>query len=984
MSASDGAALESLPLFDLMMGAFDIDPDRPLQDSMKRKEVYDELTKLRRITADLSKKRLSSAAKLYVEERKRELELAKAAVDLQKDLARLQVQSETNLAVAAIQAAQRAGQYVAKQENRLYRPDITRVNQAVQGARSASEIIQQLTGDPIMETTSGLSAPSDEVVYARLLRFAKDTNGSYFTIEGDQVKPGDLLQNADSATFNALKRTVESTYGAFERVEKTIDQSRQVQREAGEIVDNARTSFSEGLAQNLEQQLKLAAPGIKKAQEEVARGVELLEESDEELKGAERERERLEAELSRMPKDKVKAALAKAVANPRFRQWAESNGFRIGSADELGSEDSYREGRDDVRAVMLFGIQDSTGMRVAKRKGRLVSVPSREEFVETFTAPQKQMRAYANKALASGGSLVLLEEGDGSVSYIDVAGERRLRPDGTIARITKDEVSKLFDEGRVKTLDADDEGAFDDAKKAFRSAVGNIRPDRQASGSGMYREIRLTAGDIRRGVRVLQDIESGDIIEVPLDTEMEVIEDVRVPLTQRIGKRADERFFERERKRFQDDLLGEEELPRPQERPEDFEGEEPERVAGLPDVTEDLELALAGDDPGLPKERRETLRRRALDRTRAQSARETGAAEVGPGLPLSDADKLQMLVEQRRAAGMSRARALRLAREALAEEGRAPSKRPAPEPQKAPDMRQQAEARLGEAAGQPEKQTQFAGIADAAAAARQAARERNPTVGDRRLEFMDAGNRVSYDPDADLFTYTYSEKDPENPGKTFIVGPDKKQAHDALLKAFRRAAGRPSPARISTADAQAKRYVPPGFVPPPQGPAAPEPSRFDQFLERMRALRGARQERKAERKDVREDRKRLRAERQAAMLPASPEALKAGSAALAQSFDKGFKPPAAPAVLKPFPSGLGGRTYTAGEGLEFEYDPDSDVFSYRVGDQKAEVGPDNEQVHSAFKEAMLSQQSQQFRPLKPGEISDKRRDKLVSELQVEE
>lgn len=750
------------PFYDaLMQFAGVTDTSQPLSLDARAK-IGAELTDLARVAANLTTDRERSAVKSYIAERKREFDLAKTRADLIQELRVLDKNLAADRAKTALTVREKAAKYIAETENKLYRPDMARVQGKLLGAQGAMDLLQRLVGDPILESTEGVLS-KDETVYARLRRFGQQYP-TYFRLEGSKVIPGAQLGTVNQATVQALKDRVAQTYDAFRLLEESVARSKAVEAEMERIQRDADAEVEQSIinpavASLGDVQLR-AQP--KQIGEDIRRAREELEKGDRELARIDRAEKTLRGMLENADQDAVRAAFAKAVNNPFFQQWAESNGFDIGTSD--GTAGSYRAGRDDVEAAALFALQERTGMRLSKRRGRTVALP--EEFMDV-SAPLTEDQEYMSSVLAEGGEdkpeevFVISSEGkppryivkdmrpeSGSKAYLE------LLPDGKVARIT-DEQMNIEDESlKLEVLDPRNP----ESVPAFALALGNMNKSRKEStrrGGQVYTEVRLTPEDLRQRRRRLLDEETGEVIEVPLDTKLDVLEDIRVPLTRKIGQRADERFFARQKRKADRELLREEELPRPPERT-DMEEEAVPDVEGLPSVDEQLEEELVGGFDIVAEDGRVDL-----DQTRGKRAREVAlqrAAEMRterireqdePAGPVTRTreDELKEEFDARVAAGMSRKKAAKEAVKAVEAREAAGERRLPTEAE-----RQKAREGMPGVTADPTAIPRFAGTERAA---------KRPGRGDvslgrpmpSALDFKQDGLDISYDPESKAFSF---------------------------------------------------------------------------------------------------------------------------------------------------------------------------------------------------------------------------------------
>jgi len=787
--------------FSLLMRSLGVsDSSQPVTDPALKRVLFQELVDLRRVTANLTSDRERQAAKAILEERKRDLELVTKRAEFIQELDVLKKNIAADREKAAFSVQQKAAEYVADTKNKLYRPDMARFGAKLLGATNALDRVRRLVGDPILEQTTGALA-ADETVYAQLRLFG-ERNPNLFSLKDGKVILGSQLQGPENAVTAALRTRVEQTYPAFAQLEKTVEQSEAVRDEMKRIQNDAAYELNEGVIAPAVDVLLMEQSRVSPEQlgAQIRRSREKIEKGDRELSEAKEERALIMAALERGDSDRVRTAFAKAVNNPFFRQWAESNGFDIGTSE--GTAASYREGRDDVKAAALFALQERTGMRLAKRRGRTVALP--EELVET-QAPLTEDQEYMSRFFAEGDEdkpariIKALAEGKPTWHLVedtrpesDPGAYLELLPDGSVVKLTRQQVDALEDEGYSPAFASRDSDPAELSE--FAVSLGNIKKARTSKeatrrSGQVYTEIRLTPEDLRQRRRRLLDEETGEVIEVPLDTKLDVLEDIRVPITRRIGEKADERFFARQRQKADQELLREEELPRPPERT-DMEEEAIPDVEGLPSIDDELEEELAGGfdittedgqvDLGetTGKRAREVALQRAAE-TRARrasvQAQDDKAVEI---VSRTREDELKEEFDARVATGMSRKKA---AEEAV----KAVEAREAAEERRLPTEAERQKAREGMpgVTADPTAIPRFAGTERAA---------KRPGRGDvslgrpmpSALEFKLDGTDVSYDPKSKAFSF-------EDNGKIYRFEPGSKdpgeaEVYDDLQKGLRK------------------------------------------------------------------------------------------------------------------------------------------------------------------------------------------------------
>ena len=571
-----------MSFFDLVMDAYQIDPEQPVLTARERENILTELRKLRELSSEMATDRERLAAKTLLEERRQQLELLRDRNNLIQDLEALRVGTAKDLKLKSMEVSQRAAKYISDAEE-LSRPDMGKVGLDLRGAGTDPiRIIQVAVGDSLMETESGIRL-SDEKSYETLRAIGQRTG--LWKLDGARVILGDRLDaNRDRQAIFDLKAAVRAVHPAWRDLQKTIEQSERVQQEIQLVSDDADRELDKGL---IGEALTAFASAKTKSPQELAKEQQeltsVVEKGDLEIEKNQELCDMMLAELKSRPQDKVRSAYAEAVNNPYFQMWAESNGFDVGTSD--GTEQSYVEGPDDVRAISLFAIQNRTGVRLAKRRGRTVSIPGvtgQETPLEVDVEQrnlQDQAKARLGKLQANKKAVANLGEKDGFLFLGDDDNTYVLKPDGFVEIIDEDDqadAKAVLEGGELAPTMAEYGVAVGNIAKTTSKAQKTVQDE-------VFIELRLTPDDIRKNQRRLEDPETGIIKTIPLDTKLEVLEDIRVPLTRKIAEKAEARFEQRQL-RAADKRFGIRDEPAREKQPEDYEDELVADVEGLPDV----------------------------------------------------------------------------------------------------------------------------------------------------------------------------------------------------------------------------------------------------------------------------------------------------------------------------------------------------------------------------------------------------------------
>lgn len=179
--------------------------------------------------------------------------------------------------------------------------------------------------------------------------------------------------------------------------------------------------------------------GIGRSAADIAATQEMFLENNKELQ---RQQGYIDAMDAKRGQAGVREQMGRIIANPEFRQWAEGNGFRIGSAtmQEDGTV-TYAPMRDDTKAIALFRYQSETG-----KHGPMLASTSTDKTVRvTYEDPASREKALA--AYGKNGQFFVNERGE---LMTPAEAEREMNPGNTVQVGIKDDapVFKMAD-GRV-------------------------------------------------------------------------------------------------------------------------------------------------------------------------------------------------------------------------------------------------------------------------------------------------------------------------------------------------------------------------------------------------------------------------------------------------------------------------------------------------------------------------------------------------------
>ena len=512
-----------------------------------------EINKLIRDRGDFVKNRDKNALALQAQVAKNNLEVAKEFVGVQQGLLDIAEKNRTEqmkimgrLQGAALKAGQAA-------DKRL-RPKQSILNAAMQQPTAADKI-KYIIGLGI--TNEKGQRLNDVELYATLEELGRRQR--LFTIEKGQVKLGPELQTpgVDSATIAGLREVVSNTAADHAEVVRNREASRKVENDAKRLVSELQNDTSlklgvDSVRGTLDLLGQVGFKDVGEATDDVNRIAAELSDSDAQLELYDSEIESLRDRLDAASGESMDRRYGKIVSNPKFQAWADAYGFRLGSYD--ADTGKYFEGFDDRRAVLLFAAQQRTGGRLkVRREGRLVSltekgtVPAETREKLDRVAGLEEAKFYKdpdgnNFAVVGEKVFEVKDEGFSEATEENAAKfKSRLDPESDVYKDKEsEEVAKI-----IEGLSADDETAAQ-LKSQFTSQIlgdstlEELQQQAKEAETGaevFYREILPHSSDAARGIRRLQNTETGEIVEVPIETQINIVEDTPGTLGERIRNR---------------------------------------------------------------------------------------------------------------------------------------------------------------------------------------------------------------------------------------------------------------------------------------------------------------------------------------------------------------------------------------------------------------------------------------------------------------
>jgi hypothetical protein len=182
-----------------------------------------------------------------------------------------------------------------------------------------------------------------------------------------------------AAETAALFRHGQSVLGAQQVTDRAIQETRgrlfELSRVSGGVLSPEQSQeavrLSEKLAGLVEARVGMNATDLRREMERVA-------EIDSTYQGLTEEAEWFKSLVQQPGQEGLRTKIARTVANEEFRQWAQDNGFRLGSAniDAEGNVTGYAPGPNDERAMLVFSHQMRTGRPIgfSRNSGQLVRV----------------------------------------------------------------------------------------------------------------------------------------------------------------------------------------------------------------------------------------------------------------------------------------------------------------------------------------------------------------------------------------------------------------------------------------------------------------------------------------------------------------------------------------------------------------------------------------------------------------------------------
>lgn len=626
-----------------------------------------EINKLIRDRGDFVKSRDKNALALQAQVAKNNLEVAKEFAGIQQDLLNIaqkdqlkQMEIMGRLQGAALKAGQAADKRLSPKQSIL--------NAAMQ-QRTAADKIKYIIGLGITDEKG--QRLNDVELYATLEELGRRQN--LFTIEKGQVKLGPELSEAkDAETIKNLRTVVRNTAADHAEVVRNREASRKVENDARQRVSELRNDENLTLGvDSVKGTLKLLGQvGFKdvgEATDDVNRIAAELSDSDAQLELYDTEIDSLRDRLDAASGESMDRRYGKIVSSPKFQAWADAYGFRLGSYD--ADTGKYLEGFDDKKAVLLFAAQQRTGGRLkVRRKGRLVylteksTVPAETREKLDRVAGLEEAKFYTgpggNGFAVVGEKVFEVKDGrfsEASEKYADMY-RSALDPESDVHKEKTPEQIAQFIEG----LSADEDTAAQ-LKSQFTSQIlgdstlEELQQEADEAETGaevFYREILPHSSDAVRGIRRLQNEETGEIVEVPIETQINIVKDTKGTLGERI--------------RTSREKLAETRAKRQAEQRQRDEGFDPFESAGQSDAKRrekarkelrEAEQTLADLNPvetaveefELRKARAERLRREALEEESKENPDVDKIQKLRSAADLVEPTSLKLTPEARRA-----------------------------------------------------------------------------------------------------------------------------------------------------------------------------------------------------------------------------------------------------------------------------------------------------------------------------------------------
>lgn len=359
-------------LYDAFMYGYGIPRDQPLSDDM-RGVLYKELGDLNYTYTQAIRSKDKIAAEAALQERKEQLKAMGDQRDFERSLQTLRLEDMSERREGARQAATKIIPVIDRLRAKI-RPDTDKIIAAITGSRSISEQIKNMVGDPLLDQYRGLPG-AEAKVHANLIKFGQQEN--LFEIKDGKFVATQKLKNElsdNSALMGQLKQRINATAGEYNRVQNRINESESFKQKMIQQAESEDLIIDQDAVEKAIAATRIEGKDPERATAKIALEIksasEALQEQDKNIAEVESNLARVKAELDKAPGQEVRKAYAKAVANPNFRLWAESNGFNLGTSD--GTVAGYSPGEDDGRAIILFGMQDLSGARLTPRTGRSV------------------------------------------------------------------------------------------------------------------------------------------------------------------------------------------------------------------------------------------------------------------------------------------------------------------------------------------------------------------------------------------------------------------------------------------------------------------------------------------------------------------------------------------------------------------------------------------------------------------------------------
>ena len=519
-------------LFGLAPGQYD--PDAAMRlDPDSRAKLRAELVKVERIASDHRKSGRRIVAEREAEKYKNLIAISADRAKTLTSLVNARDGTDAQRMAAAYRAEASLRSSINKYQKRIS-PDTAKVIKEATGKQTPLLKIQAVTADPLFGQASGVSG-SDAKTYANL-KFLGD-HTQLFSVNNGKVQYAEGFDTRDTSTTTILEELVGQTYGEYRLISETADRAKERADDFAALAPPGGDgqSVSEDDFNDLQAALVAGFNHLSEGVEDddiegYKDRIQSLEADDEQLQRLDALAKRFQAALD--ADTSTRGLMMKALANPNYVAWAESNGLRVGSVvtDDEGRPISYTPGPQDAHAAGLFWFQHNTGLRMLgqSRKGRLIEVtgtqprglsPDEEEIVARVKAGYTKADVFGQPFYQKDDKTWIL--GD----------------DGVLKPATQDDFTAIAGSPDDGIELADAVGYHVDAGKFAAEAT----PVATRGTVQVLRELSMTAADAQNRVWRGIDDSTGEIVVVSLDTPKTIIEDHKEPIGTRISQFMDSR-----------------------------------------------------------------------------------------------------------------------------------------------------------------------------------------------------------------------------------------------------------------------------------------------------------------------------------------------------------------------------------------------------------------------------------------------------------